>query len=130
MLASGDSFRPGEGPDRQVARDYFGLVFHGHAVTHIDSLAHFFWDGRMYNGASSRNVSTSQGATSHSIDVARQGIITRGVLVDAAMLRGVSFIERGDGVGLDDVERAEAQCGIRIRRGRRAAVADRAARRA
>ena len=117
MLASGDSFRPGEGPDRQVARDYFGLVFHGHAVTHIDSLAHFFWDGRMYNGASSRNVTTGQGATSHSIDVARQGIITRGVLVDAAKLRGVPFIERGDGVALDDVERAEAQCGIRIRDG-------------
>jgi kynurenine formamidase len=62
-------------------------------------------------------VSTSAGATSHAIDVAKQGIITRGVLVDAAMLRGVPFIERGDGVGLNDVERADAQCGFRIREG-------------
>ena len=30
--------------------DYFGLIFHGHSVTHLDSLAHFFWDGSMYNG--------------------------------------------------------------------------------
>jgi kynurenine formamidase len=117
MLGSGDSYRPGEGPDRQVARDYFGLVFHGHAVTHIDSLAHFFWDGQMYNGVSSRQVTTREGALSHSIDVARLGIVTRGVLVDAAMLRGVDFISRGDGVGLDDVERAEARCGFTIREG-------------
>jgi kynurenine formamidase len=117
MLASGEAFRPGEGPDRQIARDYFGLVFHGHLVTHVDSLAHFFWDGHMYNGASSRLVTTSDGATSHAIDVAKDGVIARGVLVDAAMLRDVEVIERGDGVGLDDVERAEAQCGFTIREG-------------
>ncbi|MGI9148217.1 MAG: cyclase family protein [Chloroflexota bacterium] len=117
MLASGDAYRPGEGPDRQVARDYIGLVFHGHTITHIDSLAHFFWDGRLYNGQPSQRVSTSEGATSHSVEEARMGIITRGVLVDAAMLRGVDFIERGDGVGVDDVERAEAECGFKIGEG-------------
>jgi kynurenine formamidase len=117
MLASGEGYRQGEGPDRQVARDYFGLVFHGHAITHIDSLAHFMWDGRLYNGVPSRAVSTSQGATSHSIDAAHLGIATRGVLVDAAMLRGVEVIPRGDGVGLDDVERAEAQCGFSVGEG-------------
>jgi len=114
MLASGEGYRPGEGPDRQVARDYFGLVFHGFAITHIDSLSHFMWDGRLYNGVSSRNVSTSEGATSHSVDVAHPGIITRGVLIDAAMLRGVEVVERGDGMCLDDVEAAEARCGVSI----------------
>ncbi len=114
MLASGEGYRPGEGPDRQVARDYFGLIFHGHAITHIDSLAHFMWDGCLYNGVPSTRVNTPEGATSHSIEVAHPGIATRGVLVDAAMLRGVEVVERGDGVGLDDVERAEAQCGFKI----------------
>ncbi|HEY3058432.1 MAG TPA: cyclase family protein [Chloroflexota bacterium] len=117
MLASGEGYRPGEGPDRQVARDYFGLIFHGHAITHIDSLAHFMWDGWLYNGVPSTRVNTPEGATSHSIDAAHPGIATRGVLVDAAMLRGVEIVERGDGVGLDDVERAEAQCGIKIGQG-------------
>jgi kynurenine formamidase len=117
MLGSGEGFRPGEGPDRQVARDYFGLVFHGHTITHIDSLAHFFWDGQMYNGASSRRVTTAEGATSHSIDVAQPGIVTRGILVDAPMLRGVERVERGDGVGLDDVEQAEARCGFHVGEG-------------
>jgi kynurenine formamidase len=39
------------------------------------------------------------------------------VLVDAEMLRGVEVIPRGDGVGLDDVERAEAQCGFSVAQG-------------
>jgi len=117
MVRSGDPYRPGEGPDRQGAADYFGLIFHGHTVTHIDSLAHFFWDGRMYNGRPSTLVSTLEGATSHAVDVAHGGVITRGVLVDAPMLRGVELVQRGDGVGLADVEQAERQCGFRIEDG-------------
>lgn len=117
MLGSGDGYRPGEGPDRQVAWDYVGLVFHGHIITHLDSLAHFMWDGRLYNGVPAQRVSTAKGASSHSVDVAHPGIITRGVLVDAPRLRGVELIERGDGVGLDDVQRAEATCGVSIGEG-------------
>ncbi|MFW6174747.1 MAG: cyclase family protein, partial [Chloroflexota bacterium] len=36
MVSSGESWRPGDGVDRQVAIDYFGLIFHGHTVTHLD----------------------------------------------------------------------------------------------
>jgi len=117
MRESGEGYRPGGGPDRQVASDYFGMVFHGHTITHIDSLAHFMWDGRLYNGVPSTAVKTKEGATSHSIDVAHPGIVTRGVLIDAPMLRGLEVIERGDGVGLDDVELAERDCGVRIGEG-------------
>jgi kynurenine formamidase len=112
MLASGEGYRPGEGPDRQVAVDYIGVAFHGRTVTHIDSLAHFFWDGHLFNGASSRLVRTTEGATSHSIANAHSGIVTRGILVDAPWLRGVEVVEPGDGVGLADVEAARTRCGI------------------
>jgi len=117
MLGAGDKFRPGEGPDRQVAVDYFGLVFHGYTVTHIDSLAHFMWDGKIYNGVSSTLVDSREGALSHDVLPATGGIVTRGVLVDAARLRGVEAISRGDGVGLDDIERAERECGFKIEEG-------------
>ncbi len=109
MIGSGDIFRPGEGPDRQVAIDYFGLIFHGHTVTHVDSLAHFFWYGKTYNGRPSSVVSVAEGATELDVTAAVGGIITRGVLVDAPMLRDVRCIERGDGVGMADVNAAEAQ---------------------
>ena len=117
MIGSGDVYRPGEGPDRQVAIDYFGLVFHGHTVTHVDSLAHFFWDGQAYNGRSSSVVTVADGAIELDVTAAVGGIITRGVLVDAPMLRGVRYIERGDGVGLDDITAAEATCGFEVREG-------------
>lgn len=117
MVASGDCYRPGEGPDRQVAMDYFGLIFHGSTVTHIDSLAHFFWDGKLYNGRPSTLVTTAEGATSHSVDAAKHGIVTRGVLVDAPYLRGTELVERGDGVGLSDIRAAEEKCGFRVEPG-------------
>src|SRR5204862_6310595 len=72
---------------------------------------------KLYNGASSMLIDGREGALSHDVTAARQGIVTRGVLVDAARLRGVEVIPRGDGVGLDDVERAERECGFTIEEG-------------
>jgi len=114
MLGGGDKFRPGEGPDRQSVSDYFGMVFHGVTITHVDSLAHFMWDGKLYNGVSSMKVDSREGALTHDVLAAKQGIITRGVLVDAARLRGLEVIPRGDGVGLADIEKAEQECGFKI----------------
>lgn len=117
MLSSGEAYRPGEGPDRQVATDYIGVAFHGRTVTHIDSLAHFMWDGHLYNGASSRLVKTMEGATSHAVSNAHTGIVTRGILVDAPWLRGVQVVEPGDGVGLADLAAARERCGVEPRAG-------------
>ncbi|MCI0870792.1 MAG: cyclase family protein [Chloroflexi bacterium] len=120
MVSAGDTYRKGESAvrgDRQVAIDYFGLIFHGHTVTHIDSLAHFFWDGQTYNGRPSSVVSTAEGATEFDVMAAAGGIVTKGVLVDAPLLRGVDFIERGDGVGVADIEAAEREHGVRVEKG-------------
>jgi kynurenine formamidase len=112
MIESGEAYRPGEGPDRQVASDFVGVAFHGQTVTHVDSLAHFFWDGRLYNGASSRLVRTRDGATSHSIANAQSGIVSRGILIDGPWLRGAHNIEPGDGVGLAELDAARQRCGV------------------
>jgi kynurenine formamidase len=117
MLSSGEAFRPGEGPDRQVATDYIGVAFHGRTVTHIDSLAHFMWDGRLFNGASSRLIRTADGATSHAVINASGGIVTRGILIDAPWLRGVDVVEPGDGVSLTDFLAAREKCGVWPRAG-------------
>ncbi len=117
MLSSGEGFRPGEGPDRQVATDFIGVAFHGMTVTHIDSLSHFFWDGHMYNGASSQLVRTNEGATSHAIANAASGIVTRGILIDAPWLRGTDVVQPGDGVGLRDLDAARERCGVDPRPG-------------
>ena len=77
--------------------DYFGMIFHGYTVTHVDSLAHFFWNNKTYNGKPAHLVSTSQGATFGSVEEAKEGIITRAVLVDVPMIRGIDWTERGEG---------------------------------
>jgi kynurenine formamidase len=97
--------------------DYIGMIFHGVSVTHVDSLAHFFWDGKTYNGKPAHMVSTSLGATVCSVEQAKNGFITRGVLVDVPLVRGIDWVERGEGVMPDDILAAEERCGFRIEAG-------------
>ena len=40
--------------------------------------------------------------------------MTKAVLVDAPMIRGVGWLERGEGVMPDDILAAEEQCGFRV----------------
>ena len=120
MVESGDGWFGGNKLSSipvAVAVDFIGLVFHGHAITHIDSLGHFFWDGKMYNGQPAHLVSTNLGATSGSIEPAKNSIVSRGVLVDAPMVRGVEWLNYGDGVMPEDIEAAEERCGFRIEPG-------------
>jgi len=42
----------------QAATDFFGLVFHGFAVTHVDSLGHVFRDGVLYESTGRNGKST------------------------------------------------------------------------
>ena len=84
MVESGEGWASGDkvsARPNQASTDFFGLVFHGQTITHIDSLAHFFWKGKMYNGRPAHLVSTSMGATVESVELAKDGIIARGVLV-------------------------------------------------
>jgi kynurenine formamidase len=53
-------------------------------------------------------------ATALSIDVARDGIVGRGVLLDIPRVRGVSWLEPGDHVTLADLEAAERAQQVRI----------------
>ena len=120
MVESGEGWATGEkltSRRSQGAIDYFGLIFHGFAITHIDSLAHFFWEGKMYNGRPAHLVSTNLGATVESVEVAGKGMITRGVLVDVPMLRNIPWVERGQGVMPEDIEEAERRCGFRLEEG-------------
>ena len=120
MIESGEGWATGDKVSNRpsaVAMDYIGMIFHGVSVTHVDSLAHFFWNGKTYNGKPAHMVSTSLGATVCSVEQARNGFITRGVLVDVPFVRGIDWVERGEGVMPDDILAAEERCGFRIEPG-------------
>ena len=52
-----------------------------------------------------------------SIDVASDGIVGRGVLLDIPRVRGTSWLEPGDSVTVDDLAAAERNQGLRVGRG-------------
>lgn len=100
-----------------AAQEYIGMVFHGLDVTHLDSLAHLFWDGKMYNGVSSSQVSDRQGALVHDVLAVKDGVVTRGVLLDIPRLRGRDFLEGNDHVYPEDLEAAEQAAGVKLEAG-------------
>lgn len=93
--------------------DYVALAPHGYAISHIDALCHIFDDGRLYNGYPIERV-TAQGALELGIDALRDGIVTRGVLLDVARARGVDALEPGTPIFVEDLERAESEAGVRV----------------
>jgi kynurenine formamidase len=120
MVESGEGWATGQKVSARpnaAATDYFGMIFHGATITHVDSLSHFFWEGKTYNGQPAHLVSTSLGATVCSVEQAKNGIMTRGVLVDVPMVRGIDWVERGEGVSPEDILAAEEQCGFRVEEG-------------
>ena len=78
MIRAGDSC-PEEGPGG--TSDFIGFSFHGLTITHLDSLCHQVWNGRMYNGRPASEVNSDTKANSLDIDKAQNGIVTRGVLL-------------------------------------------------
>jgi kynurenine formamidase len=96
--------------------DYVALASHGYATSHIDALCHIFHDGKLYNGHPIERV-TARGALELGIHELRDGVVSRGVLLDVPRARGVAYLEPGEPIFVDDLERAEAQCAVRVEEG-------------
>ncbi|AQZ63437.1 hypothetical protein BKM31_19970 [[Actinomadura] parvosata subsp. kistnae] len=110
---------PGFRNDRHwgYSLERLGLTFHGNTITHLDAPCHVFWDGAMYNGRPHTLVDAETGSAWAAVTAAADGIVTRGVLLDVAQVRGVPWLEPGDGVFPEDLEEAERRQGVRVRPG-------------
>jgi kynurenine formamidase len=117
MNSTGESQVPGKTHEPGGATDFFGVAPHGYTITHMDALSHFFWEGYMYNGKPA-NLVTVRGATAGAIDVpAERGVVSRGILLDIARLKGVKWLENGTPVMPEDLEAAETAEGVRVEEG-------------
>ncbi|MEH0420492.1 cyclase family protein [Streptomyces sp. B21-083] len=112
------SGQPGEDASSGLhfAMDSFAMNVHGDADSHIDALCHVIYDGTLHGGVSASSV-TADGATTLSIEAARDGIAGRGVLLDIPRLRGVPWLEPGDHVTGDDLAAAETEQRVRVGEG-------------
>jgi kynurenine formamidase len=96
--------------------DTFFISYHGYAHTHMDTLCHFLYDGKMYNGYSQDEV-TEEGAAKNSIINFKNGIITRGVLMDMARFKGVDYLEPGTRIYPEDLEAWEKKARVKVQPG-------------
>jgi kynurenine formamidase len=96
--------------------DSFFMAYHGYAHTHMDTFCHFLYDGKMYNGYSKDEV-TENGAVRNSIINFKNGIFTRGVLMDMARYKNVDWLEPGTPIYPEDLDGWERQAGVKVRSG-------------
>ncbi|MHA5051496.1 cyclase family protein [Streptomyces sp. SD15] len=101
----------------EFARDRFAMNIHSDVDSHIDALCHVIYDGTLHGGIPAADVLSPDGASALSVDLARDGIVGRGVLLDIPRLHGVSWLEPGANVMAEDLAAAAARQEIRVRRG-------------
>ena len=87
--------------------------YHGGIHSHLDALCHVLWQGEMYNGFSKNDVN-EDGCQKLGIANVKQGILTRGILMDIPRLKGVDYLPPGTAVYIEDLEAWEEQTGVRV----------------
>jgi len=98
--------------DIDTANGYFWeryeVEYHGLLVSHLDALCHVAYEGKVYNGRAFEEVATVDGGcTAMGVINAKDGLVTRGVLVDMP----------GKAVTRADLEAWEAETGVTISSG-------------
>lgn len=93
------------------------LLYHGWSYTHIDALSHMpAYHGRGYNNARPAHA-PRVGQTRNSVAAMRDGVMTRGVLIDLPALKGVPYVAPGGAITADNFEAWEKRTGLRVRPG-------------
>ena len=108
-------------PEEVAAAQGYGgsddwIVMPLQCATQWDSLAHIFYQGKMWNGYDATLVG-STGAAKNSIDKTKSKLAGRGVLLDVARFKGVRSLEPGYAITVADLEATAAAEQVAVRRG-------------
>jgi putative cyclase len=111
-----DNPQPYEHEMLGLGSDRIGVAFHGIAHTHLDSLAHINYDGVFYNGykPDPEQVKKANGHAKNSIHNLKNGIFTRGILIDIPLLKGVKYLEPGTPIYVEDIEAWLKKAGLKL----------------
>ena len=113
-----DNPNPYEFKMLSIGMDQIGVSYHGIAHTHLDSLAHINDNGVFYNGYKpDPEVVMKQGHAKNSIHNLKNGIFTRGILIDIPRLKGLPYLEPGTPIYVEDLEAWEKKAGIKVSAG-------------
>ena len=101
-----------------IGNDRISVRYHGIAHCHIDSLAHINENGVFYNGYKpDADAVLKGGHQKNSIHNVKNGIFTRGILLDIPRLKGLPYLEPGTPIYIEDLEAWERRAGVKVSAG-------------
>jgi kynurenine formamidase len=86
--------------------------YHGTFVTHFDALCHQMYHDKMYNDVPIA-MNNAKGCA-NGVEHYKNGIFTRGILVDIPRLRGIPWMEPADVVMPEEITAWEKKAGVKI----------------
>ena len=107
MTSTGTDAKP------MFAMDTYTMDYHGLVLTHLDSLSHMFYGGKVYNGYSQTEIN-SRGAQQLAVTAFKNGFVSRGILMDIPRLKGVAYLELSTPIYPADLDAWEKKAGIRV----------------
>ncbi len=112
-----DNPRPYQVTPLGITADEIRISYHGFIHTHLDFLNHnFIGDGVTYNGyqPDPTVVAAEGGHSRNTVHNAKDGIVTRGVLIDMARFKNVPYLEPGTPIYIEDLEAWEEETGLTV----------------
>lgn len=100
--------------NRGLSTDTYSVSYHGYAHSHIDALCHILYKNQTYNGYAREEVLTDKGCTKLGIENLKNGVVTRGILIDIPRLRNIDYLEPGTPVFIEDLEAWERKAGVKV----------------
>jgi kynurenine formamidase len=104
------------GAGRSVV-DYYGFMYHGVTVTHVDALCHIWDQNGMWNGRDPAREIDTNGARFADITAFGNGLITRGVLLDVPRHRRGSHVTPDRPVDAAELEAIAKAQGVAVEPG-------------
>src|SRR6186713_2870529 len=96
------------------AMDLYTIWYHGSVITHIDSLCHYSYENKIYNGFDRSKIAEGVGCPQNGVENQKDGIMTRGILVDLPLMKKVPYLAEGTAVTVADLEAWEKFANIKI----------------
>jgi len=107
MIATGADANP------MFGMDIYSTRYHGKVLTHLDALSHMFYQGKMYNGYSQQQVNR-QGAQQLAVTAYKNGLTSRGILMDIPALKGVKYLDLSTPIYPADLDAWEKKAGVKV----------------
>ncbi|MFC2153277.1 cyclase family protein [Actinomycetota bacterium] len=92
------------------------IVMGGHVGTHVDALCHVSQEGLIHGGLEASEIQSQSGFSQAGIETMAP-VMSRGVLLDVAAVKGVDVLPADYEVTAEDLEEAEGAAAVRVEPG-------------